>query len=93
MVLAEILLIFHIVTRHKIKNIVEKKTVENAKITKRCQAYIGYVSTCNVKTLNFLSSELQLNCITSAIINKKIHFLTKLKIFKFVTTLVLELEK
>ena len=63
------------------------------KITKRYHAFKGYVISYNVKILNCFNPELQLKDNESAIRNKPINVLTELKVFKFVTTLVLEFNK
>ena len=68
----------------------EKQTLKNAKNAKRFHAYKGYASTYNVETLNSFDPELQLKDTESTITNKLKYFLTELKEFKFVTTLVSE---
>ena len=60
---------------------------------KQSQAYKGYASTCSVEIFNFLNPELQLKNTESAIKNKLMYLLSRLRRFKFVTTLVLEFQK
>ena len=71
----------------------EKKTIKNAKVTKRSHAYKCYARIYNVEILNSFNSELQLENIESSIRNKLIDQLTELKWFKSVTTLALEFKK
>ena len=66
---------------------------KNVKITKRSHVYKGYVSTYSVKILNFFNPELQLKDSESAIKNKLIDLMSQLKVFKFVTALVIEFKK
>ena len=66
---------------------------KHVKITKREYAFIGYASTDNIEILNFFNPELQIKDTESAIKSKLIDFLSKLKGFKFVTTLVLVFKK
>ena len=60
---------------------------------KQSQAYKGYASTYSVEISNFLNPELQLKNTESAIKNKLMYLLSRLRRFKFVTTLVLEFQK
>ena len=60
---------------------------------KQSQAYKGYASTYSVEISNFLNPELQLKNTESAIKNKLIYLLSRLRRFKFVTTLVSEFQK
>ena len=60
---------------------------------KQSHAYKGYASTYSVKVSIFLNPELQLKNTESAIKNKLIYLWSKLKRFKFVTTLVLEFKR
>ena len=48
----------------------KKKTIKNAKITKRYHVYKSYSSTYNAKILNSFDTELQLIDTESAIRNK-----------------------
>ena len=66
---------------------------KNAKITKWSHAYRGYPSTYNVAISNSFSPKQQLKYTESATKNKLISSLSRLKGFKFITTLVLELKK
>ena len=61
---------------------------KNVKITKRAHAFKGFVSSYNVEILNSFNLELQLKDTESAIKNKLKKSLTKLRGFKFLTTLV-----
>ena len=63
---------------------------KNVKITKQADASEGYASSCNGLPFN---PELQLKNTESAIKNKLKKLLTKLRGFKFVTTLVLVFKK
>ena len=65
----------------------------NVKITKREYAFKGFGSTSNVEILNSFNCELQLKETESAIKCKLLEFLTQLKGFKFVATLVLLFQK
>ena len=56
-------------------------------------AFKGYVITYNFEILNSFNPELQLKDNESAIDSKLIELLTKLRGFKFVTTLVLVIKK
>ena len=60
---------------------------------KQSQAYKGYASTYSVEIFNFLNPELQLKNTESAIKNNLMYSLSRLRRFKFVTTLVLEFQK
>ena len=60
---------------------------------KQSQAYKGYASTYSVEIFNSLNPELQLKNIKSAIKNKLMYSLSRLRRFKFVTKLVLEFQK
>ena len=51
------------------------------------------MSTYSVKILNFFNPELQLKDSESAIKNKLIDLMSQLKVFKFVTALVIEFKK
>ena len=66
---------------------------KNAKIIKRSHAYKDYASTCNVKILNCFNLELRLKNTEFAIRNKLKDLLTKLRGFKFVTTLIIDFRK
>ena len=68
----------------------EKK---HAKITKQSHAFKDNANSYNVGILNSFNPELQLKDTESAIRNKLIDFLIKLKGFQFITTLVLEFKK
>ena len=74
----------------KYENFLDEK---NVKITKQTQAFRGYVSSFNVEILNSFNPELQVKGSESAIKTKLIELLTQLKVFKFVTTLVLVFKK
>ena len=63
---------------------------KNAKIIKRANAFKGYASSYNVEILNSFNLELQLKDTESSIKNKLIDLLTELKVFRIVSTLVLE---
>ena len=80
-------LLYSETTKHEI---VLKK---NAKIIKRSHAYKDYASTCNVKILNCFNLELRLKNTEFAIRNKLKDLLTKLRGFKFVTTLIIDFRK
>ena len=56
-------------------------------------AYKAYASTYNVKFLNSCNPELKLKDSKSAIKYKLIDLLSKIGVFKFVTTLLLEFKK
>ena len=62
----------------------KKKTLKNAKVTKRSHVYRGHASICNIVILNSFNPELQLKDNESAIRNKLKDLLTELKEFKFV---------
>ena len=64
---------------------------KNIKRTKRVHTFKGFPSFYNVEILDSFKPELQLEDTESAIKSKLIDLLTKLKGFKFVTTLVLVL--
>ena len=66
---------------------------KNIKITKREHAFKGYESTYNIESFNSFNLELQLKDTESAIKSKLIEFLTQLRDFIFVTTLVLVFKK
>ena len=68
-------------------------TKQNVKITTRADAFNGYASCCNVDILNSFNPELKLKDTKSTIENKLKDSLTKLRQFKFATTLVLVLKK
>ena len=63
---------------------------QNVKITKQLYAYRGYASTYNVEISNLVNPELQVKDAKSAIKNKLRNGLYELRVFKLVTTLVLE---
>ena len=63
---------------------------QNVKITKQLYAYRGYASTYNVEISNLVNPELQVKDAESAIKNKLRNGLYELRVFKLVTTLVLE---
>ena len=65
----------------------KKKKIESA------HAFKGYAITYNFEILNSFNPELQLKDDESAIKSKLIELLTKLRGFKFVTTLVLVIKK
>ena len=67
--------------------------VKNLKIKKRSHAYKGYVSTDNVDILNAFNAELQLKNTEPAIKTKLKDSLSKLRGFKFMTTVIIELNK
>ena len=71
------------------KNFGRKKCNKNETIS----SYKGYVSSYYVDILNSFNHELQLKYTESAIRNKLIDLYTKLRGFKFVTTLVIEFKK
>ena len=75
--------------RNKVKNSKTKK-YKNNKIS---TCFKGYGSTYNVQILNFFNAELQLKDTESAIKSKLIELLTQLRVFKFVSTLVLMFKK
>ena len=60
---------------------------------KQSHAYNGYANVYNIEILNSFNPKLQLKDTESTITNKPKDLLTKLKGFKFVTTLVLEFKK
>ena len=60
---------------------------------KRSHAYKGYASSYNVQILNYFNPELQLKDTETTIKNKLRDLFSKLKYFKFVARLVLELKK
>ena len=62
------------------------------KITKRSHSYKDSLSTHSVKILNSFSSELQVKYTKFAVKYKPIDLLSKLREFKFVTTLDFEFE-
>ena len=62
-------------------------------MTKRSHDYRDYPSTYNVEILNSFNPKLQLKDTESATKNKLISSLSKLRRFKFVTTLFLEFKK
>ena len=62
---------------------------KNVKVTKPEHAFKGFASSYNVEILNSFYPELQLKDAESAIESEVVELLTQLKIFKFVTTLVL----
>ena len=62
-------------------------------IKKQAHAFKIYASSYTVEILNSFNAELQLKDTESAIKSKLIDLLTQLKSFKFVTTLVLVLNK
>ena len=64
---------------------------KNVEITK--QAFKGHTSTYNVEILNSFNPELQLKDTESRIKSKLLELLSKLRGFRFVTTLVLEFKK
>ena len=66
---------------------------KNVKIIKRAHSFKGYASSYSVEILNSFDTKLQLNDNKSANKNKLKKILTKLRGFKFVTTLVLVLKK
>ena len=66
---------------------------KNFKISKREHAFKGFACTYNVEILNSFNSELQLQDTESAIKSKLIDLMSKLREFKFVTTLVLVFKK
>ena len=68
----------------------KKKTLQNAKVTKRSHVYRGHGSICNIAILNSFNSELQLKDNESAIRSKLKDLLTEPKEFKLVTTSVLD---
>ena len=68
-------------------------TKKNIKITKREHSFQGYTSTYNVEILNSFNPDLKLKDTESAIKSKLTEFLTRLRDFKFVTTLVLVFQK
>ena len=77
--------------RHKkSENFLNEK---NIKITKREHAFTGYASTYNVEIFNSFNPETQLKDIESEIKSKLAELLTRLRGFKFVTTLVLVSKK
>ena len=63
---------------------------QNVKITKQLYAYRGYASAYNVEISNLVNPELQVKDAESAIKNKLRNGLYELRVFKLVTTLVLE---
>ena len=63
------------------------------KITKRKHGFKGFASTYNVEILNSFNPDLQLKDTESAIKNKLKKLLSKLRGFKFVTTLGLVFKK
>ena len=66
---------------------------QNVKITKQLYAYRGYASTYNVEISNLVNPELQVIDAESAIKNKLRNGLYELRVFKLVTTLVLEFSR
>ena len=68
----------------------ETKTVKKAKIMKESHAYRGHASTYNVEISNSFNDKLQIKDTKSVIRNTLKDLLSKLKVFKFVKTLVLE---
>ena len=66
---------------------------KTAKITKRACAFKGYANSYIVNILNSFNPELQLKDTESEIKSKLMDLLTPLKVFKFMTTLLLELKK
>ena len=72
----------------KSETFLNEKTI---KIT--AHAFKGYASTYNVEILNSFNLELQFKDTEAVIKSKLIEILTQLKVFKFVTTLVLVLKK
>ena len=80
--------------REKLKKFLMKKRLyKKAKIAKRYQAYIDYVSTYIVEILNSFNLELQLKDTESVIRIKLNDLMIELKGFKFVKTIVLEFQK
>ena len=79
-------------TKHE-KLFDKKMAVKNLKIKKRSHAYKGYVSTDNVDILNAFNAELQLKNTEPAIKTKLKDSLSKLRGFKFMTTVIIELNK
>ena len=79
-------------TKHE-KLFDKKMAVKNSKIKKRSHAYKGYVSTDNVDILNAFNAELQLKNTEPAIKTKLKDSLSKLRGFKFMTTVIIELNK
>ena len=68
-------------------------TVKKKKKIESAHAFKGYAITYNFEILNSFNPELQLKDNESAIKSKLIELLTKLRGFKFVTTLVLVIKK
>ena len=68
-------------------------TENKIKITKWEHAFKGYASAYTVEILNSFNPELQLKYTESAIKGKLIEFLTQLRSFQFMTTLVLVFKK
>ena len=66
---------------------------KNVKITKREHAFKDYASTYNVEISNSFNPKLQLNDTESSIKSELIDLLSKLRGFKFLTTLVLAFKK
>ena len=66
---------------------------KNVKIAKRAFAFKGYSSSYDVGILNYFNPELQHKDTEPATKNKLKKFLTELRGFKFVATLVLRSEK
>ena len=73
--------------------LMKKETLKNTKIRKRSHAYGGCAFTHNFGILNSFNPELQFKDNEFAVKNKLKDLLIELKEFKFVTTLVLELQK
>ena len=67
--------------------------IKNVKITKRAHAFKKYASSYDLEILNSFNPKLQLEDTESAIKNKLKKLWTKLRGFKFVTTLVIVFKK
>ena len=71
-------------------NKVKQKT---AKLTKRACAFKGYANSYTANILDSFNPELQIKDTESAIKSELIDLLIQLKVFKFMTILLLELKK
>ena len=91
--LANILVALHTVKCENWIFFNEKKTIKNAKITKKSHANEGYASTYDIEILNSFNPELPFKDTGFVIRNKRNDLFTELKEFKFVMTLVLQSKK